>query len=167
MRALASSGVDVDHQAALVYGQKVDLRDTRPLLYPLRIVTHIGLKDSGNIWRHSPLFMKGRTEPAPQVAGMSMAIPEDLNPSAPPSSTDEQQAPQGARKYEQIGKGASLKLLESILEDVKFPPNAFLVVADWSAGVGDTLMAFVERQKAMHIPMYLSGRCMMRCSVTG
>ena len=38
VKGLASRGVEVDCQASLIYKDKTDLRDGRPLVYPLRVV---------------------------------------------------------------------------------------------------------------------------------
>ena len=56
------------------------------------------------IWRGSPLYVKGRTEFATQLATRDMEVIDSTNDVEPRSHSDEiENIVQGARKVEQIG----------------------------------------------------------------
>ncbi|CAK9020813.1 Uncharacterized protein SCF082_LOCUS15069 [Durusdinium trenchii] len=159
VKCLASKGVDVDHQASLLFKERKDSRDTRPLQYPLRVVRPLaatavddeGEKVSkknlpGSHWLAAPLLSKGRTEEADQVAATKLKQVEDLNETAVPATTDISGSIQGGRRFEQIGASAAQKLLESVLH-VDMPAKVTGVcIVDLTVGVGDTFWAWLERQ---------------------
>lgn len=95
LKALSSKGVDVDTPAALMFRDRKDSRDQRPLLYPLRIVRPFvesavleGDGDETNkkvkvhpavrFWENSRLMRTGRTEDAEQLPNQALKFIEDL-----------------------------------------------------------------------------------------
>lgn len=92
LKSLSSRGVDVDQQAALVFREKKDIRDARPLLYPMRVVrpfsdsTLVDESESGRkvkshpavrFWEASRLLRQGRTEEAEQLPNQALKFIED------------------------------------------------------------------------------------------
>ena len=155
VRSLAGQQVDVDTMFALMFKERLDMRDNRPLLYPGRLVRSQGQKDSDSIWRNTPIMQKNKTEEAQQCVARDMRIPEDLAADACPATTEDQQATvHGSKKVEQIGCDAALKLLDAALEGLSLPQSTALLVCDWHCGVGDVMRAFFERRKAMKNPTF-------------
>ena len=95
LKSLSSRGVDVDFQAALCFKDRKDVRDQRPLLYPLRVVrpyveaAAMDVDDDGaakskvkphpgvQFWQGSRLMRTGRTEDAEQVPNVALKVIED------------------------------------------------------------------------------------------
>ena len=97
LKALSSKGVDVDTPAALMFRDRKDSRDQRPLLYPLRIVrpfvesavlegddmeetskkvkTHPAVR----FWDSSRLLRTGRPEESEQLPNQALKFIEDLS----------------------------------------------------------------------------------------
>ena len=172
LKSLACRGVDVDLQASLMFKDRKDSRDTRPLVYPIRIIrpyieavqsddeaeddqrtSRSKRNPAGRYWQASQLVRTRRTEEADQVPATKLKVVEDLSDAAVPFSTDLDGSVRGGRRFEQIGPSASCKLLESLLEN-DLPGNiSGLLVLDLSLGVGDLFWAWLERVKAMKFPI--------------
>ncbi|CAJ1447674.1 unnamed protein product [Effrenium voratum] len=168
LKSLACRGVDVDFQANLMFKDRKDIRDCRPLVYPIRVVrpyieamqsddeaeddqrtTRSRRNPAGRYWQSCQLLRTRRTEEADQVPATKLKIVEDLSEAAVPASTDLD----GSVRGEQIGPSASCKLLESLLEN-ELPANiSGLLVMDLSLSVGDLFWAWLERAKAMKCPV--------------
>ena len=152
VKGLASRGVDVDCQASLLLKDKTDVRDARPLVYPLRIVrplTACIVEDEddsakvdkkagpGRFWFTAPLMRNRRTSEAEQVPSKKLRVVEDLTEHALPASAQLDGGLRGAKKFEQIGPYAALKLLEGLL-DAEVPAEVGgVVLLDLNCGVGD------------------------------
>ncbi|CAJ1413832.1 unnamed protein product, partial [Effrenium voratum] len=172
LKSLACRGVDVDFQANLMFKDRKDIRDCRPLVYPIRVVrpyieamqsddeaeddqrtTRSRRNPAGRYWQSCQLLRTRRTEEADQVPATKLKIVEDLSEAAVPASTDLDGSVRGGRRFEQIGPSASCKLLESLLEN-ELPANiSGLLVMDLSLSVGDLFWAWLERAKAMKCPV--------------
>ncbi|CAJ1427868.1 unnamed protein product [Effrenium voratum] len=172
LKSLACRGVDVDFQANLMFKDRKDIRDCRPLVYPIRVVrpyieamqsddeaeddqrtTRSRRNPAGRYWQSCQLLRTRRTEEADQVPATKLKIVEDLSEAAVPASTDLDGSVRGGRRFEQIGPSASCKLLESLLEN-ELPANiSGLLVMDLSLSVGDLFWAWLERAKAKKCPV--------------
>lgn len=89
MRLLVKKGVLLDHVFTLLFGEKVDNRDGRPLAFPGRFVFDGNAVPNKELWKNSALLTKGYTEPAVQVAARDMIMIEDLAENALPQTIDE------------------------------------------------------------------------------
>lgn len=161
VKGLASRGVEVDCQASLIYKDKTDLRDGRPLVYPLRVVrplTACLVEDEGDqvkvdkksgpgsFWFTAPLLRNRRTQEAEQVPAKKLRLVEDLSENALPASMQVDAGMRGAKKFEQIGVSAALKRLEGLL-DAEVPCDVGgVVLLDLACGVGDFFWAWLERR---------------------
>ena len=161
LKSLAARGLDVDAQAALLFKERKDARDGRPLVYPLRLVRPVGAvlpaedgevkgakKESpGAHWTTASLLRKGRTEEAEQVPAPKLKQVEDLTDTALPLTTDISGSVCGGRRFEQIGVSAACKVLESLL-DFEMPAKATGVcIVDLTPGVGDFFWAWLQRHR--------------------
>ena len=186
LTSLSGRGVDVDTQASLLFKARADSRDTRPLVYPLRLVRSCSLQvhasmdehdsdaqdiqpntkrarktlsPSALFWSQTPLASMLRTEEAEQIPSQTLKQPEDLTESALPSSTDETSHVRGGKRFEQIGIDAASKMLESLLESNNQVPDEMsaIVILDLSVGVGDFFYAWLRRQSAVRFPLLFVG----------
>ena len=186
LTSLSGRGVDVDTQASPLFKARADSRDTRPLVYPLRLVrscslqVHVSvdehdsdaqdtqpntkrarktLSPSALFWSQTPLASMLRTEEAEQIPNQKLKQPEDLTESALPSSTDETSHVRGGKRFEQIGIDAASKMLESLLESNNQVPDEMsaIVILDLSVGVGDFFYAWLRRQSAVRFPLLFVG----------
>ncbi|CAJ1415004.1 unnamed protein product [Effrenium voratum] len=172
LKSLACRGVDVDFQATLMYRDRKDIRDNRPLSYPLRIIRpyidnlHISEDEgddaqeqrttrsrrnpAGRYWQSCQLMRTRRTDEAEQVPNAKLEA-------ALPATTDIDGSLRGGRRFEQIGVSAASKLLEALLE-TEMPNNmSGIMICDLCTGVGDVFWAWLERLKAMKCPILYMG----------
>ena len=81
---LSERALNFDHKWGLTFIQKVDARDTRPLLYDGRVVVPFGSSSSDYFWKDCSL-LKGRTEPAAMLPSKSLQNIEETKETAVPS----------------------------------------------------------------------------------
>ena len=100
----------------------------------------------GSFWFTAPLLRNRRTQEAEQVPAKKLRLVEDLSENALPASTQVDAGMRGAKKFEQIGVSAALKLLEGLL-DAEVPCDVGgVVLLDLACGVGDFFWAWLERR---------------------
>ena len=185
LKSLASRGVDVDDPAMLLFRKRADLRDNRPLVYPMRIVKPVTAEEvqddsdmddaepnkkkprrnaraapgMAGFWANSTLSTCGRTQEAEQVPNAKLKMAEDLSDAALPTTVDETSTPRGGKRFEQIGVDAATKLLDAILEsDVQVPDNiGGILLVDLSVGVGDFFRAWLKKVNTMRCPLLYVG----------
>jgi hypothetical protein len=137
-KLLASKNINWDKGFSLLFKERLDARDLRPLTYPGRLVHASHVKDSEWFWRTSKLAREGRTELASQLMSRDMVSVEDLDPTSLPASVDTTGAVvQGARKFEQIGGDAADKLMTALFEGATIDSRSALIVVDLNVGVGN------------------------------
>ena len=145
-------GVSVDRTCGILFANKPDFREARPLYYPCRILQPQSAKDVDTSFARSSLWNNGRTEPVSTLLpSKSMRAVEDLSPTALPTTVDATtSAPgQGAYKSEQLGDEAMEKLLASLLDGTEGGGERWCVqIVDVSPGVGNMFMAFLRRKAA-------------------
>ena len=150
---LSKGNHNLDWQFSLVFKDKVDDRDMRPMVYPGRFIFPSPLGDPRkNMWFSCALRKGHRTKEATQVAPKHMKEIEDMADDALPTSTDEREGRiHGAQKYNQIGMEASAALLEGMLDQVNLNGQPAVMVIDLYPKVGDMLEAFCHLR-----PLYTS-----------
>jgi hypothetical protein len=95
-----SGGASLDRMYHVLFTDKGDQRDQRPMVYSGRVITMAG-KDGGEVWKKSRLLMEGRTEPARQLPAKDMDMVENTVASTLPQTTDDGAYPSGAHKFAQ------------------------------------------------------------------
>ena len=89
LKTLAKRALFFDHTFSLLFQDKLDCRDNRPLAYNGRVVFAGHVQANKSAWKASGLLACGRTECAAQLAAKDMIIVEDLGPDALPTSVDD------------------------------------------------------------------------------
>jgi hypothetical protein len=130
----------------LLFGKdKVDARDSRPLTYPGKLLQASHIKDSKSFWKSSDLIKSARTDFAIQMAGKAMLVVEDFDEGALPVSIDDERTSgpsiQGAKKFEQLGSDAWVKVLKALFggmtDELNNNRRCAIIIMDLSPGVGD------------------------------
>ncbi|CAK9040562.1 unnamed protein product [Durusdinium trenchii] len=149
-RALAMSGLHVDHVWHLCFGKKADLRDGRPCTYPGRLLVHPNAKEK-QIWHNCLLMKVGRTAEAEMLHARDMCQVEDVSADALPTTVDDDMAViQGAQKYQQIGCNAATKILDAALDGVAVDSNGAMFIIDVNPGVGNMFDAFMAKRASVN-----------------
>ena len=114
---LSKCNVIADYSASILFKERLDGRDSRPLNYPCRIMFPGLLQDvKTSMWFRSQLRCTGRTEMVNQLAGRAMLCVEDLSPDALPA-TDDDRYISGPKKAEQVGVEAWEGLIDALIKD--------------------------------------------------
>jgi hypothetical protein len=126
-------GVAVDRTCGILFANKPDSREARPLYYPARIA-----KGVDTPFARSSLWNNSRAEPVSTLLpSKSMRAVEDLSPTV-----------QGAYKYEQLGDEAMEKLLASLLDETEGAERWCVQILDLSPGLGNLFMGYLRRKAA-------------------
>lgn len=160
IKQLATANINVDRSFTLNFKEKSDSRDSRPLNYRGRVLLGAtGSSGKDSIFASSMLYQEGRTEMATQVHTKDMIAVEDTSETALPSTTDDSAEAwaQGAKKFEQIGSDAYLKLIEAVLGKVSLPGRGAVFLLDLTLGTGGLFKAFVQKKGAYNFPLYYFG----------
>ena len=159
-KPLVQKGCSLDLGFALMYDKKADERDSRPLLYPGRIITSgQGLKKP-NMWLKSMLVREQRTQLAQQVKTKDMDVVEDLDPSALPEvGEDYRHGVNAAERFAHMGDDGAQKLLQALLTGVDGMDRSGVIIVDLNPGVGNFFSAMVACKAAFSFPLYYLGIC--------
>ena len=134
--------LNLDHCYSILFKNRCDGRDDRPLNYPGRFCFPGTLVDVRNsIWWGSRLREEGRCEPVPQIAGKDLLVVEDLSADALPSADT---YPQGAKKYEQLGSPACLSQWESLLDGADFSEVKGVLIIILASQTANDIQAFLK-----------------------
>jgi hypothetical protein len=145
----------IDHQFCVLFDDRVDGRDARPLMYPGRFVFPGSLVHlTQSIWWSSKLRTMGRTDFVKQLPGKDMIVPEDLDESALPKDEDHRYA-SGGKKYEQLGPSAAEELVRTLLADAQLSAVSAIIFVCPTALVGDEIQALIAAsQNSGTRPLY-------------
>ena len=162
---LLQSYLIVDHPYAVLFKEKSDGRDERPMTYPARIVFPNTLTDLHcSMWWTCQLREEGRTTPVKQLPTKLMKVIEDLSPDAVPTTDDERNVTRGHRA-QQLGVDGWVAQLDGLLQrsDTKKKTTAVMFVV-LSPNVGDDIEAIIT--KAQHMSdasLYTVALCKKQC----
>ena len=158
LRSLGMNTCDFSQQASLLFNKKVDVREQRPLNYPVRIIKGFQDSDWDAVWKNVGLVQNTYTAFAEQLATRDMLVVEDLDEAAVPSSCWEREAQvHGAKKAEQLGVDAALKLLQSMISGAALPPRSVLLICDPNLLTGDFVRAFLKIIPEVGVPVRFFG----------
>ncbi|CAE7444301.1 unnamed protein product [Symbiodinium sp. CCMP2592] len=157
LQRVSMTGAQMDRGFSLIFNDKLDERDDRPLVYPghLLMSPSTDVQTNGNVlWKKSSLFRRSRTNEASQVSGKDMIMMENVGESVLPGSTSVEMATtvKGAMKWAQIGHDAALKLLQSLLDGLDFPAKMGLDLLDLNPLVGNFLSDSNGVPKTLTVP---------------
>ena len=144
LEQLSEGNHNLDWQFSIVYKEKADDRDMRPMMYPCRMVFPSPLGDPRkNIFFSCELRKNHRTAEVVQVPTKSLKEIQDLSPDALPPTTNERDGHiHGAQKFNQLGTAACDALLSGLLNGVDLPPA--LLFVDLYPRIGDMLESFLH-----------------------
>ncbi|CAE7275539.1 unnamed protein product [Symbiodinium sp. CCMP2592] len=148
MKELGKIGCNLDHSFSVIFADRTDARDERPLNLAGRFLCPTD--DKGHIakfWAKSALLVKGRTTEAAQIKATDMM--KILDPSAVPT-TNADEPLRGALKYAQIGRQAASR----VLDGPTVPSSHLLEIVDMVPLVGNFLEAFVDKTQQCNLAMH-------------
>ena len=151
LSTLTSGGHNLDHQFSLLYSERSDQRDSRPLLYPARFAFPGHLLDLGksNMFFQSDLRKAGRTDFVKQIPPKDLKEVEDVSEDAVPTSISGAFV-QGAAKRCQLGQPAAEEVLRKLFAGVDLDQVPAIVVVDLFPRVGDFCQAFAKLRSTMN-----------------
>ena len=151
LNTLTGGGHNLDHQFSLLYSERCDQRDSRPLLYPARFAFpgHIVDLQKGNMFFHSDLRKAGRTDPVKQIPPKDLKEVEDVSEDALPQSISASFV-QGAAKHCQLGPPAAEEILKKLFAGVDLDQVPAILVLDLFPRVGDFCQAFAKLRGIMN-----------------
>ena len=139
-------GLNLDGKWALLFKQKPDSRDTRPLVFDGRFICSPEGHSNESVFKKCPI-MSGRTELADMLPRSRMQVIEDVSKDAVPTrilAADENV--NGAQKTAQLGQDAMEKILAAATQDIGMTEiRSFMVFFDVNMLYGDVFDAFSEK----------------------
>ena len=156
LKILSGGGHNLDHQFSLLFQERCDQRDGRPLLYPARFAFpgHIVDLNKGAPFFQSELRKTGRTEACKQLAARDLKEIEDVADDSLPSQTGTGYV-NGASKYCQIGLPAAEEILKKLFEGAALDNFQAVLLLDLNPRVGDFAQAFCRLRSHLGSPTSL------------
>ena len=151
-------GLNMDSKWAIVFKQKSDNRDSRPLVYDGRLIVPTDVKEHEFVFKNTPL-MHGRTDMAEMLPGGRMKAIEDVSAGAVPVTTDLDGTVKGAQKHAQLGQDAMEKILDAATQDICMPDRGFMMFFETNMLFGDMFDAFLEKRPQWNFPTYFVTAC--------
>ena len=143
MQLLAQGGHNLDHQFSVLFSERCDQRDSRPLLYPARwaFPGHVVDLGKSNAFFQSELRKAGRTDPCKQMAAKDLKEMEDMADDSLPSTTSSNHI-SGAAKHCQFGRPAAEEVFRKVFSQVELDKFPAVLIVDLFPRVGDFADAF-------------------------
>lgn len=140
--------LNMDTHFSLLYQEKADTRDCRPMTYPGRLVFPGATDISKSLWQGCLLRKLQRTAPQEFVKSKDLREIENLSADSLPPSTDlRDNHVHGASKVCQVGPEACAALLQSMLEGADTSKLTGLLLLDLFPHTADMLEAFCLQQR--------------------
>ena len=150
-------GLNLDGKWALLFKQKPDSRDTRPLVFDGRFICSPEGPSNESVFKKCPI-MSGRTELADMLPRSRMQVIEDVSKDAVPTrilAADENV--NGAQKTAQLGQDAMEKILAAATQDIgMIEIRSFMVFFEVNMLYGDMFDAFLEKRSQWNFPTYFA-----------
>lgn len=150
LNSLVTGGHNLDHQFSLLYAERNDQRDSRPLLYPARFAFpgHILDLSKNNMFWNCELRKNGRTDPVKQLPSKDLKEVEDISEEALPQSCSTGFV-SGAAKHCQLGPPAAEEVLKKLFAGVDLGQVPALLVLDLFPRVSDFCHAFAKLRTSL------------------
>ena len=145
-------GCHVDKEFTVVFNERCDTRDDRPLTYPGRLVWSNSRNGPGDIWKKSSLMQDGLVGPVKQFKRPEMEMIQDLDPLSLPKDSN---MPQGANKYAQLGPDAWSAIFKALTDGVPLSTRHTLIFVDLTANWTQFGKAFVKFNATNFVPSLL------------
>ena len=159
LKLMENNNVVLDLNWSILFENKCDERDERPLNYPGRFCLGKNTERGDNIWMKTDLVSKGYVQVADQLKTRSMVEMADSSEEALPSACLQVHQKQ-SEKYHQLGVptwetilGASIGTLKA-RNDVG---RSAVLIVDTHARTGEVPLAFVQMLSQFRIPCYYFG----------
>ncbi|CAK9096491.1 unnamed protein product [Durusdinium trenchii] len=142
---LLQGGHNLDHQFSLIFSDRCDQRDSRPLVYPARFAFpgHVVDLSKSNAFFASELRKSGRTDAVKQLPAKELKEMEDMADDSLPSSTSANFV-SGAAKHCQMGQPAAEEILKKLFAGTEFENAPAILILDLFPRVGDFCHAFCK-----------------------
>lgn len=147
---------NLDWTFSLLFKEKTDARDQRPMSYQGRFVFPSPLELSKNCFWSSDLRKLQRTSDIPQLHSNKMREVENLDPDSVPDTSDQQNRVKGASKYAQLGPVACGEILDSVLNGSTYDTvGPAILIYDLHIGTGNMLEAFCNARTSRPYAFYI------------
>ena len=166
---LAKGNHNLDWQFSIIFKEKSDDRDLRPMVYPGRFVFPSPLGDpKKNMFFMCELRKSHRTEEVKQLTAKGMKLVEDLAEDAlPPTTEIRDSTVHGAAKYCQLGVQAWDKVIEGTLSGADLKDVPALLIVDLFPRPGDLIQAFcAQRALQSNTSLFYLGVCTDQVELT-
>ena len=151
-------GLNMDCKCAIIFKEKCDNRDARPLVYDGRLIVPTDVKPDDFVFRNVPL-LQGRTDMAEMMPGRKMKFIEDVSATAVPVTTYLDGAVKGAQKHAQLGQDAMEKILKAATQDICLQDRSFMIFFEENMLYGDMFDALLEMRSQWNFPTYFVTAC--------
>ena len=156
LERLVRNHVNIDWPFSILFCEKLDARDQRPMSYQGRLIFASPLELSKNCWFSCDLRKTQRTTEIAQLSPKKMREIEDVDPHAVPHSTDERQRISNASKYSQIGIEACQQVFSSVLKGSSYETvGPAVLLIDLHLGTGEMYQAFLNMRSTQPHTFYL------------
>ena len=146
--------LDISVQGSILFKDKADARDNRPMNLPVRLVRSYDSKDWLAVRKGSEFLNNGITETVPQAKSTEMVAFEDLSDSALPNSAwDRDSSVAGAAKFDQLGEAAWMALIKSLVGKLDLDMRWLGIVCDTNPRDGGLMRATLGLSANLHFPV--------------
>ena len=152
--------LDISVQGSILFKDKADARDNRPMNLPVRLVRSYDSKDWLAVRKGSEFLNNGITETVPQAKSTEMVAFEDLSDSALPNSAwDRDSSVAGAAKFDQLGEAAWMALIKSLVGKLDLDMRWLGIVCDTNPRDGGLMRATLALRANLKFPVRYWGAC--------
>ena len=148
-----------DNQLAILFKDKSDKRDTRPMTYHGRVIFPAALGSNvKSVWATSTLVEAGRTDVVSQLSPKDMLTVEDIADNALPVTllgTEHDRYPRGGMKAMQLGVPAWDSVMSTLMSGTKLAEVPAIMFVNLTSGVGDEVHSFLKMAMHIQTPMHM------------
>lgn len=159
---LSKHNFEFDHQFAILFKDKSDKRDSRPMTYHGRVIFPAALGSNlKSVWATSTLVEDGRTDLVSQLSPKDMLVVEDISDDALPdaagteSTAESNRYPRGGLKAMQLGVPAWDSVMSALTSGTKLAEVPAIMFVSLTSGVGDEVNSFLKMAMRHQTPMHM------------
>ena len=158
VNALCAQNLNMDMSFALAFNDRNDMRETRAMVHPGRVVLPMGDQEYKELLQHfqtSPLFRKQSISDIDLPATKDLVSIEDMADNGLPETTNVATHATQAEKHQQLGSAAWRKLLQACAPAAEIDGPTLIV--DLSTHTLDCSKAAYLEQQSAGAPIYYCG----------